>query len=333
MFHRRRRASDVGQGRDGEPAPDGARFHRPVRPGGEVERGDVLGHRVQARLAGGEALAVEVADHRLEAGRRRKSRCAAAPTARRSRPAACRPRTTSPAPATSTPEAVVDVAVGIGDPAVHPPGRVERGDVLGHRVQAPDARRHRRRGALGPRPADPELLHRRQQLPLPVRAGSARTGFRDEAARRMKAFARVISAPNRRSPPPPPNYFTGASNFHSRFEFLPVPAFAASYRVTRRICGLAAGEGSRDFLRRDPLRGQRREQEVDGAAVVAEAVVDVAVGNPELLHRRQQLPLPVRVPAGPGLRGVVPGDAADLRRGRRSGGRRRGCRGCCRRYR
>lgn len=45
---------------------------------------------------------------------------------------------------------------------------------------------------------------------------------------------------------PTPNYFTGASNFHSRFEFLPVPAFAASYRVTRRICGLAAGEGSVD---------------------------------------------------------------------------------------
>ena len=45
---------------------------------------------------------------------------------------------------------------------------------------------------------------------------------------------------------PTPNYFTGASNFHSRFEFLPVPAFAASYRVTRRICGLAAGEGGVD---------------------------------------------------------------------------------------
>ncbi|KMO12399.1 peptidase T [Methylobacterium platani] len=42
---------------------------------------------------------------------------------------------------------------------------------------------------------------------------------------------------------PTPNYFTGASNFHSRFEFLPVPAFAASWRVTRRICGLAAESG------------------------------------------------------------------------------------------
>ncbi len=40
---------------------------------------------------------------------------------------------------------------------------------------------------------------------------------------------------------PTPNYFTGAHNFHSRFEFLPVPAFAASWRVTRRICLLAAG--------------------------------------------------------------------------------------------
>jgi tripeptide aminopeptidase len=48
---------------------------------------------------------------------------------------------------------------------------------------------------------------------------------------------------------PTPNYFTGAYNFHSRFEFLPVPAFAASWRVTRRICGLAAGEGLRNSLR------------------------------------------------------------------------------------
>ncbi|KMO40738.1 peptidase T [Methylobacterium variabile] len=40
---------------------------------------------------------------------------------------------------------------------------------------------------------------------------------------------------------PTPNFFTGAYNFHSRFEFLPVPAFAASFRVARRICLLAAG--------------------------------------------------------------------------------------------
>ncbi|TNC15810.1 peptidase T [Methylobacterium terricola] len=43
---------------------------------------------------------------------------------------------------------------------------------------------------------------------------------------------------------PTPNYFTGAYNFHSRFEFLPVPAFATAWRVTRRICLLAAGEGA-----------------------------------------------------------------------------------------
>lgn len=39
---------------------------------------------------------------------------------------------------------------------------------------------------------------------------------------------------------PTPNFFTGAHNFHSRFEFLPVPAFEASYRVAREICLLAA---------------------------------------------------------------------------------------------
>ncbi|WP_411569354.1 peptidase T [Serratia sp. UGAL515B_01] len=37
-----------------------------------------------------------------------------------------------------------------------------------------------------------------------------------------------------------PNYFTGAHNFHSRFEFLPVSSFVKSYQVTRSICLLAA---------------------------------------------------------------------------------------------
>ncbi len=36
-----------------------------------------------------------------------------------------------------------------------------------------------------------------------------------------------------------PNYFTGALNFHSKFEFLPLNAFANSYHVTRKICELA----------------------------------------------------------------------------------------------
>ena len=39
---------------------------------------------------------------------------------------------------------------------------------------------------------------------------------------------------------PTPNYFTGAHNFHSRFEFLPVEAFVDSYKLTERLCGLAA---------------------------------------------------------------------------------------------
>lgn len=42
---------------------------------------------------------------------------------------------------------------------------------------------------------------------------------------------------------PTPNFFTGAYNFHSRYEFLPVPAFEKSYQVARMICMLAAGRG------------------------------------------------------------------------------------------
>lgn len=39
---------------------------------------------------------------------------------------------------------------------------------------------------------------------------------------------------------PTPNFFTGAYNFHSRFEFLPVPAFEKSFEVARMICTLSA---------------------------------------------------------------------------------------------
>jgi len=37
-----------------------------------------------------------------------------------------------------------------------------------------------------------------------------------------------------------PNFFTGAHNFHSQFEFLPVKSFEASYEVARQLCLLAA---------------------------------------------------------------------------------------------
>lgn len=37
-----------------------------------------------------------------------------------------------------------------------------------------------------------------------------------------------------------PNYFTGAHNFHSRFEFLPISSFEKSYQLTRTLCLLAA---------------------------------------------------------------------------------------------
>ena len=43
---------------------------------------------------------------------------------------------------------------------------------------------------------------------------------------------------------PTPNFFTGAYNFHSRYEFLPVPAFEKSYEVARMICTLAAEKSS-----------------------------------------------------------------------------------------
>ncbi|NTH16707.1 peptidase T [Agrobacterium rhizogenes] len=39
---------------------------------------------------------------------------------------------------------------------------------------------------------------------------------------------------------PTPNFFTGAYNFHSRFEFLPVPAFEKSYETAFMLCTLAA---------------------------------------------------------------------------------------------
>ena len=37
-----------------------------------------------------------------------------------------------------------------------------------------------------------------------------------------------------------PNFFTGAHNFHSQFEFLPVKSFEASYQVALQLCLLAA---------------------------------------------------------------------------------------------
>lgn len=36
-----------------------------------------------------------------------------------------------------------------------------------------------------------------------------------------------------------PNYFTGAHNFHSNFEFLPISSFVKSFQVTQHICQLA----------------------------------------------------------------------------------------------
>jgi tripeptide aminopeptidase len=47
---------------------------------------------------------------------------------------------------------------------------------------------------------------------------------------------------------PTPNFFTGGLNFHSRYECLPLSAFAKAYEVARALCLLAAqdrGEGLR----------------------------------------------------------------------------------------
>ncbi|GAA4498759.1 peptidase T [Gluconacetobacter tumulicola] len=41
---------------------------------------------------------------------------------------------------------------------------------------------------------------------------------------------------------PTPNYFTGALNFHSRFECLPVADFLSSYRVTEQLVRLAGAD-------------------------------------------------------------------------------------------
>lgn len=42
-----------------------------------------------------------------------------------------------------------------------------------------------------------------------------------------------------------PNYFTGAHNFHSKFEFLPILSFVKSYEVTRQLVFLAAQQPKR----------------------------------------------------------------------------------------
>jgi tripeptide aminopeptidase len=60
-----------------------------------------------------------------------------------------------------------------------------------------------------------------QAKPLPMRGGT------DGAALSARGL-------------PTPNFFTGAYNFHSRFEFLPVPAFERSFDVAATLCRLAA---------------------------------------------------------------------------------------------
>ena len=35
-----------------------------------------------------------------------------------------------------------------------------------------------------------------------------------------------------------PNYFTGGMNFHSRYEFLPIPSLVKSYEMTMKLIHL-----------------------------------------------------------------------------------------------
>jgi tripeptide aminopeptidase len=44
---------------------------------------------------------------------------------------------------------------------------------------------------------------------------------------------------------PTPNFFTGANNFHSMFEFLPIPAFEKSFQVASAICANVASSGDK----------------------------------------------------------------------------------------
>lgn len=63
-----------------------------------------------------------------------------------------------------------------------------------------------------------------------------------------------------------PNMFTGAYNFHSRFEFLPVPAFVKSFETVLTICQLAARNviGERNGQSADPRKVRQNVSPVPG---------------------------------------------------------------------
>ncbi|MGM3174296.1 peptidase T [Dickeya lacustris] len=70
------------------------------------------------------------------------------------------------------------------------------------------------------------LFHAMNQLGIPAKVIAMRGGT-DGAALSAKGIFT-------------PNFFTGAHNFHSRFEFLPLPSFVKSYQVAYTLCLLAA---------------------------------------------------------------------------------------------
>lgn len=75
----------------------------------------------------------------------------------------------------------------------------------------------------------------------PCRAGDAAEARGTGFPRELDCLGAVLSARGI----PTPNFFTGAYNFHSRFEFLPVQAFERSLEVAAKICQVAAS--SRQF--------------------------------------------------------------------------------------
>lgn len=122
---------------------------------------------------------------------------------------------------------IADVAHAIG--ALYPTGKV---------TCTIDDQYHNINDYLGDdsRPADLLLSALRtlgiQPKPIPMRGGT------DGSALSQRGL-------------PTPNFFTGAYNFHSRFEFLPVLAFEKSFEVALMICTLAA----REFMQLDRRPG------------------------------------------------------------------------------
>lgn len=93
-----------------------------------------------------------------------------------------------------------------------------------------------------PAPSDRSGRYIMRSLKHPsCRAGDAAEARGTGFPRELDCLGAVLSARGI----PTPNFFTGAYNFHSRFEFLPVQAFERSLEVAAKIWQVAAS--SRQF--------------------------------------------------------------------------------------